>query len=186
MGGRVIGRLTVTSLHGSVGGRLHWNCECDCGTTTVVSGKSLRRKDTRSCGCLARESARRSRRKPKGYSGATLLYGQYKASAVSRDLEFDLDRGVFEELTSSDCEYCGASPTRVRADNNSKLTVVGKSHSAYVFNGIDRQNNDEGYTVSNCVPCCKTCNWMKRTMNSIEFVEHCKSAATRGGSRGQK
>lgn len=32
--------------------RAFWNCRCDCGNVTVVSGKALRRGTTKSCGCL--------------------------------------------------------------------------------------------------------------------------------------
>lgn len=35
-----------------------WNCECDCGNTTIVCGSSLRKGHTRSCGCLVRETTR--------------------------------------------------------------------------------------------------------------------------------
>ncbi len=31
-----------------------WNCICDCGKRAVVTGVSLRRGDTKSCGCIAR------------------------------------------------------------------------------------------------------------------------------------
>jgi len=35
-----------------------WFCQCDCGTQRVVNGNSLRRGDTKSCGCLHRELMR--------------------------------------------------------------------------------------------------------------------------------
>jgi hypothetical protein len=34
-----------------------FHCRCDCGASTVVAAASLRRKTTRSCGCLRREHA---------------------------------------------------------------------------------------------------------------------------------
>lgn len=35
-----------------------WYCECKCGNTCIVSGQSLRRQLTRSCGCLRSEIVR--------------------------------------------------------------------------------------------------------------------------------
>lgn len=49
--GKRFGRLTVISRAESRGGRAHWNCQCDCGKKTVVSGAYLRKGHTKSCGC---------------------------------------------------------------------------------------------------------------------------------------
>lgn len=38
--------------------RSFWRCRCDCGATTSVVMSSLKNGVTRSCGCLARETAR--------------------------------------------------------------------------------------------------------------------------------
>jgi hypothetical protein len=43
-----------------------------------------------------------------------------------------------------------------------------------LYNGIDRINNEEGYTSNNTVSCCFTCNRMKGTMSSEEFKIHLK------------
>lgn len=34
-----------------------WLCECECGNSKIVSGISLRRNHTRSCGCLIKEKS---------------------------------------------------------------------------------------------------------------------------------
>lgn len=56
--GNMYGRLTVIELsgHNKHNQRL-WRCVCDCGNSAEVLGSLLRKGDTRSCGCLARESA---------------------------------------------------------------------------------------------------------------------------------
>ena len=66
---RRYGRAVVLSHVGRNRHRLAlWKCRCDCGTTFVTTGQSLRTGDTRSCGCLAREHAATMHlhRKPKG------------------------------------------------------------------------------------------------------------------------
>jgi len=35
--------------------RVLWECKCDCGNKTIVNSNSLRRGDTKSCGCLQKE-----------------------------------------------------------------------------------------------------------------------------------
>lgn len=58
------GKLRVT-CRGEPGrrGEVRWCCVCDCGRTTLVAGSSLRRGKTRSCGCLALETAAALQRK---------------------------------------------------------------------------------------------------------------------------
>ena len=34
----------------------YWLCKCDCGNTTIVNGTKLRKGETKSCGCLKKES----------------------------------------------------------------------------------------------------------------------------------
>lgn len=53
---RRFGRLVVISGDGRNNKGEHlWFCKCDCGGTVTTSGRNLRRGDTRSCGCLAKE-----------------------------------------------------------------------------------------------------------------------------------
>ena len=39
-------------------GSIQWECLCDCGNKTIVSGDNLRRNHTKSCGCQKQESAK--------------------------------------------------------------------------------------------------------------------------------
>jgi len=58
LSGKRFSRLYVRRFHGVRKGFALWECGCDCGGTTVVSGAELRRGHTRSCGCLQRHRAR--------------------------------------------------------------------------------------------------------------------------------
>ena len=53
---KICGDLIVIGYSGSAiekGGnyRAMWKCKCKCGTETIVSGKSLRNGNTKTCGC---------------------------------------------------------------------------------------------------------------------------------------
>lgn len=51
------------------------------------------------------------------------------------------------------------------------MTRVGvNTNGAYTYNGIDRVDNNKGYTITNSVPCCKDCNFAKRDMTHDEFI----------------
>ena len=59
--GQKFGKLTVICRdYGHQKGKgTFWKCRCDCGNELIVSAASLTSKNTRSCGCLQREAARR-------------------------------------------------------------------------------------------------------------------------------
>lgn len=56
--GKRFGRLLVVSVDRTrrVGNNLPWNCICDCGAETSVSGQELRLGKTKSCGCYRKEA----------------------------------------------------------------------------------------------------------------------------------
>lgn len=56
MTGKKVGRLKVIKLSDerTSDGSAKWECVCDCGALTIVSGHSLR-SSTKSCGCLQKE-----------------------------------------------------------------------------------------------------------------------------------
>lgn len=60
LSGRIFGRLIAYDYAGRKKGRPHWMCACACGNVVVVNGASLRRRLTRSCGCLHSEKASES------------------------------------------------------------------------------------------------------------------------------
>jgi hypothetical protein len=37
--------------------------------------------------------------------------------------------------------------------------------------GIDRVDSNKGYTIDNCVPCCKTCNLAKAELSQRDFLD---------------
>jgi hypothetical protein len=54
--GMKFGRLTVINRgENDAVGQARWNCQCECGNTTLVRGFQLRSGQIKSCGCLSVE-----------------------------------------------------------------------------------------------------------------------------------
>jgi hypothetical protein len=166
MTGQRFDRLEVESFAGTRGRDNYrlWNCRCDCGNPTVVATRDLRRGNVKSCGCLSREGTVASgvNRLAVGESSLNQLYGNYRRSAASRGHLFELTKGEFYQLTSSPCFYCGTEPSQPGP-------CVAGTHGRYTYNGIDRVDNDLGYTVFNVRPCCKVCNYAKGVLTEAQF-----------------
>lgn len=63
--GQRFGRITVLGFHGVAlrNGKPHyskWECLCDCGNKFVAAAHNLRAGNTRSCGCLQKEAAKKA------------------------------------------------------------------------------------------------------------------------------
>ncbi|ABT15061.1 hypothetical protein NY2A_B662R [Paramecium bursaria Chlorella virus NY2A] len=85
-------------------------------------------------------------------------YMSYK-SRTKRDLEITKEQ--YDTLREGECSYCGRD------------SVDGHT------NGIDRVNNDVGYTVENCVSCCGDCNFAKRSSTAEDFIAKCVVIASK-------
>lgn len=165
--GEKFGRLLVIKEALNKNKATRWLCQCDCGNKKEIPTKSLLRTDnpTNSCGCLLREYNDRHKL-PYGKSSFNRLLSSYKRGAKKRNLEFNLNNDQFENMTQQNCYYCGDKPSTVQ---------TGKTHyGEYIYNGIDRINNDAGYILSNCVPCCCVCNRMKMKLHIDDFLGRIK------------
>ena len=156
------GKLTVIERAGSNERRAAlWLCKCDCGRMTIVPGRDLRSGGTRSCGCIARH------RLPPGESGFNFLYRAYRGSAIRKGVAFELTKEQMRKLTKLPCHYCGIEP--FAAYPISKRRKQLKLRGTYTYNGLDRIDNNKGYSIENVVPCCKRCNRAKFKMTVDEF-----------------
>lgn len=62
--GQVFNRLTVRErTENDKNKNAQWICDCTCGNTTIVLTRDLKSGNTKSCGCLHKESARDKNRK---------------------------------------------------------------------------------------------------------------------------
>ncbi len=152
------GKLTVKSVSHSNNGII-WNCECDCGNVCKTSGRDLVCSHTTSCGC--------NRNNPDGLAAMVYMFHEYKNHAKARNIDFLLNKSEFQELTSGNCFYCGKEPNQT----NKKMKTFNGN---YLYNGIDRVDNNIGYEYNNCVSCCSECNYMKNTQSQGGFLSMVK------------
>lgn len=50
--GQTFAKLTVLQYHSSSSNGAVWICKCECGNTCLATGSHMKRKSTKSCGCL--------------------------------------------------------------------------------------------------------------------------------------
>jgi len=100
-----------------------------------------------------------------GEGGLNKLYLDYQRNARSSEREFNLTKEQFKILTSNDCFYCGKPPSCI----SSKF-----DWGRYLYNGIDRKDNNLGYVLENCVPCCADCNDSKHIHSVQEYQDYIK------------
>ncbi len=153
--GNTYGRLTVIEEAKGDKSGVHWLCQCDCGEETIVWGVHLRSGNNKSCGCLARLAP--------GEASANRVLGHYKYEATRRKLVWGLSKEKFLRITQQDCFYCGEPPSRTASYHNAT--------GGFKYNGLDRLDNEEGYSVVNVVACCSWCNWAKKERSPEEFME---------------
>ncbi len=156
--GASFGYLTVLrESKRRLGSAVMWDCRCICGKEYAVAGVHLRSGRTQSCGC--------KKAKPFEESFPREMYSIYKSNAVNdRGLSFELPFGCFVKMLQSRCAYCGAPPRNERV-------CKGRFQrgATYRWNGIDRVDSAQGYSVANCVACCKVCNRAKMAMSAVEY-----------------
>lgn len=150
------GNLTALEIYSGDNNGVKWKCICNiCGNYCYPYGHDLRRGRTNYC-----QQCNNIFHKT---SPIKTLYGNYKRGAKKRCLEFDLSIQEFYILIKGSCYYCGTDPIQILKKENAKYGIE--------YNGIDRKNNNIGYTKENSIPCCKFCNFAKGKNTEEEFLE---------------
>lgn len=97
------------------------------------------------------------------------LYDEYKRNAKKRNIDFNLTFEEFDDITNKKCHYCNSEPKEISLKH---IKRYGNSSQPNITkNGIDRLDNELGYNIDNCVPCCEKCNKIKRDMSLEDFIE---------------
>lgn len=173
--GQKYGRLTAIACKHIVDNRKRvlWVFRCDCGNEVNVSASDVRLGRKRSCGCLGQERKdtlgdrlRIVNTKPDKQGPLNKLFGNYKRAARRRNYGWMLSKEDFKKLISQKCFYCDAEPS-------TGIWVARKQtvENTLIYNGVDRKNNEEDYTLDNCIPACFTCNRMKMDLSFENFMD---------------
>ncbi len=86
-------------------------------------------------------------------SGVT--YERYKYTSMKKENILMISKQKFKEITFDNCYLCNKMNTR------------------YHQNGIDRKDNEIGYIVGNCLPCCGQCNYLKNKFDYKQILDKC-------------
>lgn len=103
---------------------------------------------------------------PCGLAAKRQVYNNYRTRAARISVPFTLTFEEFLAFTLLPCYYCGKPPSNLmKADIRNK-----EKGDDFIYQGVDRADNTDGYTRGNAVPCCPACNKMKGTMDHIQFM----------------
>lgn len=91
-------------------------------------------------------------------------FSHYKRKGFDGSLE------EFLNIVTSNCHYCNCEPDRIICASRNTKHGVGYFKQL----GIDRVNNEKGYSKDNIVPCCFRCNNAKFTYSLESFKEWIK------------
>jgi hypothetical protein len=167
--GMVYGRLTaIRPTPHRKSGKAVWIFQCSCGKRKTIIRHNVTRGRVVSCGCYSKEIRKEinlKRRHPTGDACRHQLFLVYRKGAEKRNIQFNITESQFNKLTKMDCAYCGVPP--IQLTNRPQYQRI---NGDYPHNGIDRKDSSKGYTIKNCLPCCKRCNYAKGASSFNEFI----------------
>jgi hypothetical protein len=165
LSGERFGQLVVISIGIMKDHVIFCPCKCDCGLEKLIRQHDLTRSDNKailSCGHDKIHSI------PEETKLST-------ARAVYRDTYNDgnLSFEKFLELSQLPCHYCSTPPNNRANIFKKKLgsSDFAIEHGIFIYNGLDRLDNNYPHNVDNVIPSCIKCNWAKSKMSYKEFLE---------------
>ena len=150
-----VGRWVLVDISHKRRGEAHWDCLCECGNTKAIAAGSLKRKASKSCGCL----------------NAEVMTQRFTTHGKSNDPIFAIWNAMIQR--------CHNPNSKQWEDYGGRQ--IGVCPSWHVFENfyadmgdppfkgahLDRRRNEEGYSKDNC-------RWVTRTvnMNNTRFNQH--------------
>ncbi len=86
-------------------------------------------------------------------------YNTYKRNAIKMGRAFELTEQYAKRIAHAPCYYCSGEPIKT--------------------SGYDRKDNTSGYKDANVLPCCWSCNRIKRDLSVEAFYAKCLAIACR-------
>lgn len=179
LSGQIFNKLTV--LEEEIGTfkkrRITWKCQCICGKIAYMETAVLTTGHSKSCGCGELENKRNNcksgrilRTQVRKNPRLQLAKWVFQKNYSDGDLIFD----EFLNLSQQSCFYCNTLPSNDLKFSSKAYTQEYRDASQFIYNGLDRINNDLPHDRNNIVTCCKNCNFAKRDRKYDEFINWIK------------
>ncbi len=150
---KVFGNITVLNYsHNNSPCHPYFNCKCNtCGSSLKMRPDGIQTSKIGCSKCMGKWRAENFKERYSHLMPKHLRFRKthLKCQAISRGYKWELSDEEVYELLVQKCYYCGQSE---------KI-------------GLDRINNDLGYTYDNCVPCCGYCNRLKMHNPLKDFIQ---------------
>jgi hypothetical protein len=163
-----------------------WACTCICGKELVMLAARLRQPESNlSCGCKNFTRMHKNTKHSPQLASFLSLFNRMKQGAQRRHKEFNITFEKFKEVVTSPCIWCKKDPfdqyNSAISKNGWTLTKHAKfkiEHGWVTYNGLDRIDNNRGYTEDNIASCCKYCNFARNDRTPEEFHKWLVEIAT--------
>lgn len=165
--GQKFNHLTILKLTGkNKHNCFMYDAVCECGKIINCEGNDIKSGRIKSCGCT-RFSTYHERYIKEDPDRAKIngKFAAYKNAALKRGYIFELTREEFGKLVKQNCYYCNIEP------QHTNMYVRRFREIPFYMNGIDRVDNQKGYTTENTVTCCTICNQAKHQLTKEKFLE---------------
>lgn len=162
--GRTFGGLLVIGRSKRTNRSRTWVVECQCDKRTRLEMAASTLEYRVSCGACNHDNGwKPSWQLPQISSIVSKYFREYHRDARRRGYSFEIEKEHFHQLVTMPCRYCARPPARRRKHEKNRHTLH------LLVNGIDRVDNNIGYTRENVVPCCEICNRAKSAMSQSDF-----------------
>lgn len=179
--GKRFGKLIVIKYSHTKKKKVWWQCKCDCGGEIIVPTERLATKQTRSCGCLLKETCQ-------------LKANKYKQSFIGQKFGLLKVVDVSSKRASLKCQCeCGSiieTATSHLTSGHSKSCGCIESHGERIISQYLSKHNfkfEKEFKFEKCRRKRKLpfdfCVWIKGSINLIEFqgLQHYQSRELFGG-----